>query len=136
MTILGTNFTKISVEKTGTAKGKVSISNNVSIEKVEQTEVAIGSAKQSALRFSFEFAAKYEPKVGSIVLNGDLVFMEKAEKVKEIADEWKKTKKVPKEVMAPILNNILTKCNIEALVLSREIGLPPPVQLPRVTVKK
>ena len=136
MTILGTNFTKISVQKTGAAQGKVSISNNVSIEKVEPTEVAIGAAKQSGLRFSFEFVAKYEPKVGSIVLNGDLVMMEDAEKVKQIADEWKKTKKVPKEVMAPILNNILTKCNIEALVLSREINLPPPVQLPRVTVKK
>ena len=136
MTILGTNFTKILVEKTGIAKGKVSISNNVSIEKVDPTEVAIGAAKQSGLRFSFEFTAKYEPKIGSIVLNGDLVMMEKADKVKQIADEWKKTKKVPKEVMAPILNNVLTKCNIEALVLSREIGLPPPVQLPRVTVKK
>ncbi len=136
MTILGTNFTKISVEKIGVAKGKVSISNNVSIEKVEPTEVAIGSSKQSAIRFGFEFIAKYEPKVGNIVLNGDIVMMEKADKVKAITEEWKKTKKVPKEVMAPILNNVLTKCNIEALILSREIGLPPPIQLPRVTVKK
>jgi hypothetical protein len=136
MTIIATNFTKISVEKKGPVKGKVSIANNVSIKNVEVTDIAIGTSKQSALKFSFEFIARYEPKIGEIVLNGELMFIEKPEKISEIAAEWKKSKKVPKEVMAPILNNVLTKCNIEALILSKEINLPPPVQLPRVSVKK
>jgi hypothetical protein len=136
MAIIGTNFTKILVEKKAAAKGKLSISNNVAISNVEATDISIGTSKQDALKFSFEFTAKYEPNVGNIVLNGELMFLEKPDKVKELAAEWKKTKKVPKETMAPILNNILTKCNIEALILSREIGLPPPVQLPKVTVKK
>jgi hypothetical protein len=136
MTIIATNFTKISVEKKGAVKGKVSIANNVSIKNAEKTEIAIGSSKQEALKFTFEFVAKYEPNVGQTTLNGELIFLEKPDKIKEIADEWKKNKKVQKEVMAPVLNNILTKCNIEALILSREINLPPPVQLPRVNVKK
>jgi hypothetical protein len=136
MTIIATNFTKISVEKKGPVKGKVSIANNVSIKNVEVTDIAIGTSKQSALKFSFEFTAKYEPNIGSIVINGDLIFLEKPDKINQIAAEWKKSKKVPKEVMAPILNNVLTKCNIEALILSREINLPPPIQLPRVNVKK
>jgi hypothetical protein len=136
MTIIATNFTKISIEKTSSVKGKVSIANNVAIKNVEKTELAIGTAKQQALKFTFEFTVKYEPKVGNIVMNGELVFLEKAEKLTEITDEWKKSKKVPKDIMAPILNNVLTKCNVEALILSREINLPPPVQLPRVSVKK
>ena len=134
--IIATNFTKILVEKKSAAKGKLSISNNVSIDNVEQTEIAISAAKQKALKFIFEFKSKYEPNIGEIVLNGELVFIEKPDKLKEITDSWKKDKKVPKEVMASILNNILAKCNVEALILSREINLPPPVQLPRVTVKK
>ena len=136
MTIIATNFTKINIEKTSSAKGKVSIANNVAIQNVEKTELALGTSKQAALKFTFEFNVKYEPKVGSIDITGELVFLEKAEKLDEIAEEWKKNKKVSKEVMAPILNNVLTKCNIEALLLSREINLPPPVQLPRVSVKK
>jgi len=136
MTIIATNFTKIVVEKKSHARGKVSISNNVSIKNVETTDISIGASKQSALKFAFEFTAKYDPKIGEIVINGDLIFLEKPEKVTQIETDWKKTKKVPKEIMAPILNNILTKCNIEALILSKEINLPPPVQLPRVTVKK
>jgi len=136
MTIIANNFTKITVEKKGAAKGKVSISNNVSIDSVEKTDLTVGTTKQSALKFTFEFVSKYEPKVGDIILNGELLFLEKPEKVDQIVAEWKKNKRVPKEVMAPLLNSILTKCNIEALLLSREINLPPPVQLPRVTVKK
>ncbi len=136
MTIIGTNFTKIVVEKSAAAKGKVSISNNVSIENVAEASLSIGTASQKALKFSFEFTSKYEPKIGQIVLDGELLFLDTPEKVKEVADSWKKDKKVPKDMMAAILNNILTKCNIEALVLSREINLPPPVQLPKVTVKK
>jgi hypothetical protein len=134
--IIATNFTKIMVEKTKAAKGKLSISNNVAINNVEGSEIAVGATKQSSLKFTFEFTAKYDPGVGNIVLNGELIYLEKPEKVKEIAAEWKKTKKVPKEMMASVLNNILSKCNIEALILSREINLPPPVQLPRVNVKK
>ena len=136
MTIIANNFTKITVEKKGPAKGKVNISNNVSIENVEKTELSVGAAKQPAARFIFEFVSKYEPKVGEIILNGELVFLEKDDKVTEIVAEWKKSKRVKKEIMAPVLNNILTKCNIEALILSREINLPPPVQLPKVTIKK
>ncbi|MBN2112154.1 hypothetical protein JW707_03590 [Candidatus Woesearchaeota archaeon] len=136
MTIIATNFTKISVEKSGAVKGKVSIANNVVIKDVVVTDIAIGASKQNALKFSFEFTAKYEPKIGQIVLNGDLIFLEKADKIKEIAESWKKSKNIPKEVMAPVLNNVLTKCNVEALILSREINLPPPIQLPKVNVKK
>lgn len=136
MTIIATNFTKINVEKLGAVKGKVSIANNVAIQDVVVTNIAIGTSKQNALKFSFEFSAKYEPKIGQIVINGELIFLEKADKIKEIVDGWKKSKNIPKEIMAPILNNVLTKCNIEALILSREINLPPPVQLPKVNVKK
>ncbi len=136
MTIIGTSFTKILVEKKTAARDKLSIANNVAISNVEATNLSIGTSKQDALKFSFEFTAKYEPNVGEILLSGELMFLETPEKIKEIAAEWKKSKKVPKDTMAPILNNILTKCNVEALILSREIGLPPPVQLPKVTVKK
>lgn len=135
MTIIGTSFTKMKVERKGVVQGKLSISNNVSIKNIEETEMAIGTSRQKALKFTFEFISKYEPQTGEIILEGELLFIEKPEKVKEISDEWKKSKKVHKDVMAVILNNILTKCNIEALILSREINLPPPVQLPRVTVK-
>jgi len=132
MPIIGFNFTKINVERKEGAAGKVSIKNNVTIKDVEETNLAFGKEKQNALKILFEFASKYEPKIGSILIEGNLMFMGESKKVKEILNGWSKDKKIPKDAMSAILNNILTRCNIQALILSQDVNLPPPIPLPKV----
>ncbi len=135
MTVVGLNFNKIVVEREGMPKGKISVTNNIQVKAVEKTDMAVGKVKQNALRFEFEFTAKYEPKIASILLTGTTTYFDAPEKIDELEKSWKKDKKLPKEVMTPVLNHILTKCNIEALLLSREVNLPPPMQLPTVQIK-
>ncbi len=132
MAIIGFNFNKINVEKKAPAKGKINISNNISIKSVEEYPLAIGKTQQKGLKFIFEFSSKYEPKVAEINLTGTVLTLQEAAKVEEILNAWKKDKKIPKEVMTPIINTALTKCNIQALILSQEINLPPPIPLPKV----
>ncbi|MCH8067211.1 MAG: hypothetical protein IIC69_01380 [Nanoarchaeota archaeon] len=132
MTIVGFNFTKIEGEKKDMIKGKININNNVHINKVEEKDLALGNQKQKVLSFNFEFTAKYDPNVGSIKLTGNVLYMEDSKKVKDILDGWKKDKKLPKEVMPNILNTVLNKCNIQALILSEQINLPPPIPLPKL----
>ncbi len=136
MTIVGFGFTRMEVERKGNAVGKVSIRNNVSITKVTKTDLAFGKSKQNALKFEFAFEAAYEPKLGAIKLNGEVIWMDKKENVDNIEKAWKKNKKIDREVMTPILNHVLNKCNIEALLLSREVNFPPPIPLPKVTPKR
>ena len=51
--------------------------------------------------------------------------------MKSQKNSWKKNKKIGDEKVAlQVLTTILTKCNIKALTLSQEIGLPPPIPLP------
>ncbi len=135
MPVVGLSFEKIVVEKFAPVRGKIQVNNNVALKDVEKTDLTIGPSKHGALKFKFEFSANYEPKVASITLNGFLTFFEKPEKVKEIVDSWKKDKKVPKDVMSSVLNTILSRCNVEALLFAREVNLPPPIPLPKVTVK-
>jgi hypothetical protein len=132
MPIIGFNFTKINVERKEGATGKINIKNNVTIKDVDETDLALGKEKQKALKISFEFTSKYEPKIGTILIEGNLMFMGESKKVKEIMDGWSKDKKIPKDVMSNILNNILTRCNIQALILSQDVNLPPPIPLPKV----
>jgi len=132
MTIIGFNFREIKVSRKEGVVGKINIKNNVTITEIKEQDLNLGDKNQSALKFIFEFSSKYEPDLGEIVLVGDLIFMESSTKTKEILGEWKKTKKVPKEIMANILNTVLTKCNIEALILSQRVNLPPPIPLPSV----
>lgn len=132
MTIIGFNFKEIKVNRKEGVKGRINIKNNVVITDIKEQDLSLGDKSQSALKFMFEFSSKYEPDSGEIILGGDLLFMESSNKTKEILDEWKKTKKVPKDIMAGILNTVLTKCNIEALILSQKVNLPPPIPLPSV----
>jgi len=132
MTIIGFNFKEIKVSKKEGVRGKINIKNNVVITDIKEQDLNLGDKSQSALKFLFEFSSKYDPNLGEIILRGDLLFMESSDKTKEILDEWKKTKKVPKDIMAGILNTVLSKCNIEALILSQKVNLPPPIPLPSV----
>jgi hypothetical protein len=135
MTIVGMNFTKITAERKQDIKAKINISNNVSIDAVEKTEVSFGVKPQQGLKINFMFHTIYDPDFGSIELHGNLMYLENDKKIKEVADAWEKDKKLPGEVMKPVLNAVLGKCNVQALVLSRDISLPPPVPLPRVNIK-
>ncbi|RJQ18132.1 hypothetical protein C4573_00220 [Candidatus Woesearchaeota archaeon] len=135
MTVIGFNFEKITAEKKTPVKGKISINNNVNITKVEDTKVVVTKDKQTALTFKFKYTTSYEPAIGSIELEGDVLWIDTAAKNKEIMANWKKDKTLPKDINLFILNQILTKGAIEALVLSQTINLPPPVQLPRAKEK-
>ncbi len=134
MPVVGLQLNKILVEKHLPVKGKIQVNNNVSLTNVEKAEFAVG-AKQASAKFHFEFTAKYEPKIADILLVGFLTFVDKEDSVKSILDGWKKDKKLPKDIMSSVLNVVLSRCNVEALLLAREVNLPPPIPLPKVTMK-
>lgn len=135
MTVVGFNFTKINVERNKPSKGKISIGNNVSIQNMEISSFSIGQEEQESLRIIFQFNSTYEPEVGKIELTGDLIYIDSKTRIKEIYSEWKEKKKVDQEVMTETLNVILNRCNIQALILARDINLPSPIPLPKVKVE-
>ena len=135
MTVIGFNFRKITAERSSAPSGNVNISNNVSLKSVEEATVPVGSKSQKALRFNYEFNTKYDPKFGSIVIEGDVLYMTSNDIVESTLKNWKKNKKIEKEMLTPILNTILTKCSVKGLLISQDLNLPSPMQLPRVTVK-
>jgi len=132
MTIMGINFTKMLVEKKKGAKGKINISNNVALTNAEKINLNFGSSDQQSLKFSFDFASKYEPEVGSIKLEGEVIYLVDKKTADKIVKEWEKNKRLEQPTMTNVLNNVLNKCNIEALILSKEMGLPAPIPLPKV----
>jgi len=135
MPIIGFNFTKIAVERKGDIVGKINIGNNVAITNVVQKDLSLGSIKQKGVRFTFNFDVKYEPKIAEILMTGDILYTGEDKKIQEILDEWKKNKRVPPKVTAEVLNSALVRCNIQALVLSKEMGLPAPIPLPKVSAE-
>ncbi|HIH38580.1 TPA: hypothetical protein HA245_06575 [Candidatus Woesearchaeota archaeon] len=135
MTIVGFGFTTIHVEKKGNPKGKVDISNNVRILSIQKKDMSWSRDDQEGLVFAFEFISGYEPNMGIIKLEGEVLYLIDKAKAKKVIDEWAKDKKISPEITENVLNTVLTKCNIEALILSQQINLPPPIPLPKVAHK-
>jgi len=134
MPIVGFNFDKITVEKTGKITGKLDIKQSTGIKRIEQEKLLLGTPEQ-VLKFGFEYKIDYD-KIGEILLLGHVLYLEEPKKIKLILDQWKKDKKVDREIMQQVINTILFKCTIKALNLAQEVGLPPPIKLPMVQPKK
>lgn len=132
MPIIGFNFTKLSVEKKNKLVGQLKVKNRFLITNVEATELALGKSKQKVLNFSFSFTSKYEPAIGDLVFEGEVLFLAEPKTITEAISEWKKDKKMLPEIGKEVVNVALNKCSIEALILSRDINIPPPVPLPNL----
>jgi len=131
--ILRLSLTKLLIEKKAQAKGKINIKSNVILKEVKLINLKLGVTDHKVLNFVWEYQAFYEPKIAEIIFNGELALLEEPEVLEKIESAWKKDKQISKEVMVQVLNSIYSKCNIEALILSKEMSLPPPVPLPKVT---
>ncbi len=130
--IIGFNFRKIHIEKKNPVTGKVDINNNVGIKDVQESDLALGRQKQKGLSFSFEFTSKFEPDIGELAFTGEVIYLGDSKTNDEIISAWQKRKTLPKDIMAEVIDTVLHRCNIEALILSRDLNLPPPVPLPKV----
>jgi len=135
MNIIGMNFSNLNATRSKAATGKIKIDNNLSFKNIEKTQFSLGTKKEDVLKVDFEFVASYEPDTAKITIGGAVLYQDKPEEVNKIVDAWKKDKKVPKEIMTEIFNSVFTRCSIVALLLSREINLPPPIQMPKFNVK-
>lgn len=130
--IIGFNFTKIAVDKKGPVKGKVEIKRDLSIKDIKEEAM---QSKKPAIRVSFEFSVTYDPKIASIIMNGELFYL--TDKAKSIAAEWKKSKKLDDDkITFDVVNVILARCNIRSLQLSDDMNLPPTIRLPKVKAKE
>jgi len=134
MAIVGFEFTKINVQKQDTAQGKINIANNVGIVDIQKHDLQLGKSKQHGIKFLFEYKSLYEPKFAKIELGGLVMYLTDEKNAKEIIESWEKDKKIKKDIAEKIINAVLTKCNIQSILLSNTVNLPPPVPMPKVNV--
>jgi hypothetical protein len=131
MTIVKINLHKVNAERSLDSKGgQIKINNNVSIKNVEDMDFSAEGKK--GLKFTFTFNCQYEPDLGKIEVEGQVLFLEEAKKVDDIKAGWDKDKKIPMEIMEQIVNASLHKGNIQAIKISEDINLPSPLPLPKV----
>ena len=93
------------------------------------TITQIYNIKGEHATIDFQYTASYGP-VGMIKLEGSLIY--KAEDAKKIADDWKKTRKMPNQIASQIHTAVMHACVPEAVGIAKDLSLPPPIPLPQV----
>ena len=102
---------------------------------VKKEEIKL-EKKQNILKFEFEFKVDYQPNIGNISLEGSVLYLDDLKKLQELEDSWKKNKKLPPNITTNIINTVLVRSNVKALILSQDVNLPPQIQLPKASPVK
>ena len=81
----------------------------------------------------FEYVASYGP-VGVIKFEGEFVY--EGKDAEDIAKRWQSKKNIPNEVASQIHTAIMHFCVPQAVMIAKELKLPPPIPLPQIRFEK
>ena len=99
------------------------------------SETKMGLATRGALRIQFGFRSEYTPELAVLNMEGEAIMLVDAKQSENILMQFKKSRQMPREIAEPVMNFILDRCNIQALLLAKDLTLPSPVPLPKVRVE-
>jgi len=79
----------------------------------------------------------YKPEIARASISGAVFYLPpQKEKIDEILDGWEKEKRIPPEMFAEIVNFITNEITPLIMVVSKEMRIPYPIPLPRVSIKQ
>jgi hypothetical protein len=133
MRIIGFNLSKVSVERKEKLEGKLEIKQNIDIKEVEKDKIPISN--EEVFKIKFRFNVDYGNDFAKLELEGTVVLLPEKQEGKKFLTAWK-DKQIPEEFRAPLFNFIMTKCNLKALTLEDELGLPLHLPMPKISPKK
>jgi len=134
MPVIGFNINAINakVEANTERKGNVNVNSSPTITTIERKDIELPGVKD-VIAVNFKFETKYDPKIGEIMLEGEVLYQSNSSK--DILAKWKKEKRMDDNMAIEVLNTIFRRCLAKAIEISAELRLPPPVSFPIVKLK-
>ena len=86
------------------------------------------------LDVKYTYTATYEKDVGTLKIIGYIEVQDDNEQ--KIAEEWKKSQKIPDELSEELLNAINFTCGVNGTLICRALNMAPPMVLPRIQINK
>lgn len=105
--------------------GQVKIDTNSTVTSVNEV-----STREADI--DFRIAISYG-SLGVLKIEGRLIFEGDAS---TLAREWRDKHSMPTEMANEIHTAILHSCIPETVILARDLGLPPPIPLPKVNIQE
>jgi len=133
MKIIGFSFTKISIEKKETKFEKPKITQNIDIKEITKEKNLVSNS--DTLKVKFNFNIIYSEDFAKLEFEGNVILLPEKKELDEFLKSWK-NKKIPDNSRIPLFNFIMHKCNVKALSLEDEFGLPVHIPFPRLSPNK
>ncbi len=134
MPVIGMQLTKIEAVRRSNPTPGFKVESVPTIVSVEEKELPALGNDGKVLVINYTFTVDYRPDIANIKISGEILYLEEGERVG--VKTWAKNKALPQDVMIEVYNTIFRKGLLKALVLSDDMQLPPPLQVPIVTPKK
>jgi hypothetical protein len=87
-----------------------------------------GGEENKVLQIGYVFTISFLEGIGDIIVKGEIDYLDNLKKLKEINKNWDENR----EVQTRILNFIFANTIPMVMDISKHVGLPPPIALPRV----
>ncbi|MEK6898868.1 MAG: hypothetical protein AABW79_02105 [Nanoarchaeota archaeon] len=131
MRVLGFNFTKIHASRKDKWEKNEKINTNIELSDIEKDSIDI-LKQNEIIKVKFSYKILYEPNNAEVIFEGNIILDLDETLSKEMIKDWKK-KEIPEKIKIPLLNLVMTKCNIKALELEEQLSMPFHLKLPRAT---
>ncbi|HLD83481.1 MAG TPA: hypothetical protein VI979_01345 [archaeon] len=129
MPIIAVNFDRIDARNSGKAPaGNVNVNSSPRINAIKMHAGLLGIKNLLSITYSFD--TKYEPEVGRLTIEGEVLYA--SDKAKEILEKWDKEKKLDDDMAVEVLNAIFRRCLAKSVEICSDVRLPPPMQFPNV----
>lgn len=103
--------------------GEIRIDNNITLMNVKPID-------DKRVEISFRYTAIYGG-VGIIAIEGIIGLECNA---RELSEEWRSKKRLPPEIAQIVHTTVFNNCVLESIILSRDVGLPPPIPPPSAII--
>ncbi len=113
------------VSKRGEKVQNIRIDNNSTVTMIK--ELPDGNAL-----IEYRYSANYGG-IGSIRIEGSMIFIGDAN---DLMKKWAETSNMPDKIASEVHTAIMGTCVPEAVLISRDLKLPPPLPLPQIKVGK
>lgn len=107
----------------GEARKNLRVDHNSSVTRIKKI-------KNDLNELNFRFNINYS-NMGKIKIEGKILFQGD---YPDLAKKWKENNQMPQEVAQQIHSTIISNCVPQAVVLAKDLQLPPPIPLPKVNL--
>jgi len=132
MTVLNIRLNKITGERKDKKKDIADVTANAN-STISSVKIMKNDSVGKYLLVNFKYRVGYEPDIGGIELEGSLWFLHPA--LDKMVKDGKEKIELKKEAVEEVSTAVIRESLIESVNIARKLGLPLPIQLPKVDVK-